>query len=57
MSKPTNRDNQAVQVNSDNVVIKYRETLQLEKTCDYAVPTDIATGYSSTQPLRFQRSA
>lgn len=37
-------ENQAAQVNSDNVVVKYRETLRLEKTCDYAVPTDIANG-------------
>jgi len=40
----TSGENQAVQVNSDNVVVKYRETLRLEKTCDYAVPADIANG-------------
>lgn len=42
--KATSSDNQAVQVNSDNVVVKYRETLRFEKTCNYAVPTDIANG-------------
>jgi len=43
-AKTTSSENQAVQVNSDNVVVKYRETLRLEKTCDYAVPIDIANG-------------
>lgn len=43
-AKTTSSANHAVQVNSDNVVVKYRETLRLEKTCDYAVPTDIANG-------------
>ncbi len=26
------------------MVVRYRETLRLEKTCDYAVPADIANG-------------
>ncbi|WP_241648910.1 hypothetical protein [Rosenbergiella collisarenosi] len=43
-AKKTSSENQAVQVNSDNVVVKYRETLRVEKTCDYAVPADIANG-------------
>lgn len=43
-AKATSSENQAVQVNSDNVVVKYRETLRFEKTCNYAVPTDIANG-------------
>lgn len=43
-AKTTSNENQAVQVNSDNVVVKYREALRLEKACDYAVPTDIANG-------------
>lgn len=43
-AKATSNENQAVQVNSDNVVVKYRETLRLEKTCNYAVPSDIANG-------------
>ena len=40
----TSSANQAVQVNSDNVVVKYREKLRFEKTCDYAVPADISNG-------------
>jgi len=43
-AKTTSSENQAVQVNSDNAVVRYRETLRLKKTCDYAVPTDIANG-------------
>ena len=43
-SKATSRANQVVQANSDNVVVRYRETLRLEKTCDYAVPAGIANG-------------
>lgn len=43
-AKTISNENQAVQVNSDNVVVRYRETLRLEKTCDYAVPADIANG-------------
>jgi len=43
-AKATSSENQAAQVNSDNMVVRYRETLRLEKTCDYAVPTDIANG-------------
>ncbi|QGX91247.1 hypothetical protein EFZ10_06160 [Tatumella sp. TA1] len=43
-AKATSSENQAVQVNSDNVVVKYRDTLRLEKTCDYAVPAGIANG-------------
>ncbi|MBT0725141.1 hypothetical protein HH682_12085 [Rosenbergiella sp. S61] len=43
-AKTTSNENQAVKVNSDNVVVKYRDTLRLEKTCDYAVPAGIANG-------------
>ncbi|WP_241597380.1 hypothetical protein [Rosenbergiella epipactidis] len=52
-AKATSSENQAVQVNSDNVVVKYRETLRFEKTCNYAVPTDIANGlFQYTNRLR-----
>ncbi|MBT0720583.1 hypothetical protein HGT70_04700 [Rosenbergiella collisarenosi] len=52
-AKATSSDNQTVQVNSDNVVVKYRETLRFEKTCNYAVPTDISNGlFQYTNRLR-----
>jgi len=44
LSNQTLQANQRTQANTERVVIRYREVLRHEKTCDFAVPTDIAHG-------------
>ncbi|WP_241609020.1 hypothetical protein [Rosenbergiella australiborealis] len=44
LSHKTLESNQRTQANTERVVIQYREVLKYEKTCDFAVPADIAHG-------------
>ena len=44
IAEDTGKANTVVKANSENAVIKYREILKVEKTCDIAVPSDVAFG-------------
>lgn len=44
VSRKTLESNQRTQANTERFVIQYREVLKHEKTCDFAVPSDIAFG-------------
>jgi len=44
LSHKTLQANQRTQANAEQILIQYREVLKHEKTCDFAVPADIAHG-------------
>ncbi|MBT0717806.1 hypothetical protein HGT71_05905 [Rosenbergiella epipactidis] len=44
LSHKTLQANQRTQANAERILIQYREVLKHEKTCDFAVPADIAHG-------------
>ncbi|MGN8238654.1 hypothetical protein [Enterobacter soli] len=44
VAENASRNNSLIDASTDKTVIKYREILRREKTCDLPVPTDIAGG-------------